>query len=383
MVGTLFVGAIISLIIAAITAYLLLRFMRQEYERIQTQQRNQLQAQESQPQYQAQESQLQHWKAAQDKRLADLEQHFYTQLQQLQTAQKAREEANEQRFRTLVSQTEAITAHARTEYELAQLPRLEDVPLPGPDHQQQHGFTAQRTPPNFEGRDLSQRDLSSRYLSHADLRRTRLSRSKLFMADLSWANLAEADLSEAELSAANLTYANLRGASLRGTNLLVADLNHAILIGADLRDTHNLSLEQVTTTLYDATTLFDPAIADKLPQKARTHQPVEPDHKPEPIEPDHKPESVEPDYKSESLDQTRPISVPRKKQDVPAPIEQDLPTTPELVRQTPTGDVLPLDIDNIAFPARQSQTPDIGNPFARSSQEDMPNPFSEDADIHW
>ncbi|HEY4386396.1 MAG TPA: hypothetical protein VGN34_18215, partial [Ktedonobacteraceae bacterium] len=102
MIGTLFAGAIISLIIVAAAAYLLLKFVRQEIGRIQTLQQNQIQSQEAQ---------LQLWKAAQEKHLSELEQQLFRQvqqLQQLQTAQKAREEVENQRLQTLISQHEAV-----------------------------------------------------------------------------------------------------------------------------------------------------------------------------------------------------------------------------------------------------------------------------------
>jgi hypothetical protein len=249
------------------------------------------------------------------------------------------------------------------EHELSQLPRLEDVPLPGPDHQQQHGFTAQRNPPNFQGHDLSRRDLSSRYLSHADLRQTNLSLTKLFMADLSWANLAEANLREAELSATNLTYANLRGAVLCGANLLVADLNHAILIGADLRNAHGLTLEQVTTTIYDATTLFDPELASKLPQKAHTHQPDETGRKPESA-----------DFSKEN---TNRIPAVPKKQESQASMQPEPQASMQQVFQTPTGEILPM--ENTVPSAYQAPL-EIPS-FSLPSQESLAT-FPENSEAH-
>jgi len=305
MIGTLFVGCIISILIVAAAAYLLLRVVRQELARIQGQQQHWAQTYEVQQQY---------WRASQEKRLSDLEHRLSAQIQEFQVAQKTREVAENQRFDALINQYENTSAKARLEYELLQLPRVEDIPLPGQDQRDKPGLASRYTPPNLQGEDLSGRDLSSRYLSHADLRNIKLARAKLFMADLSWANLAGADLSEAELSAANLTYSNLRGATLRGANFLVADLQHAILIGADLRDAHSLSLEQVKTTLYDASTQFDPDIANQLPQKKRSQQLT--DHDPMPTR----------------AEDTMRMPALRKSQEL----------------QTPTGDVLALQLAAIS-----------------------------------
>ncbi len=301
MIGMLFAGCIISLLIAAATAYLLLRFVRQEIGRIQGQQ---------QGWNQTQEAQQQHWRASQEKRLSNLEHQLAIQIQQLHSAQEAREDVESRRFDALMHQYEATAAKARLEYQLLQLPRVEDIPLPGQNQQQVSAGTPQRTPTNLHGEDLAGRDLSSRYLSHADLGRAKLAHSKLFMSDLSWANLAGADLSDAELSAANLTNANLRGAILRGANFLVADLNHTNLIGADLRDAHSLSLDQVRTTLYDSSTLFDPYIACQLPAQ----------------NPPPSPQVASPAPTAVPFEDTNRMPAVRK--------------APEF--QTPTGDMLPI-----------------------------------------
>jgi uncharacterized protein YjbI with pentapeptide repeats len=256
MIGTLLIGGIISLIIAAVTAYLLLRVFRRELALLHAQ-------------IQSQEAQQQRWRDAQEHLISDLQQQLSHQLDQFQVTQKTREAAENERFDTLIGEYETITKKARLEYELAQLPRVEDIPLPGQNHQSQNSAPL-RTPPNLQGYDLSGRDLSSRYLNHADLHQSNLAHTKLYMADLSNADLSGSDLTEAELSGADLTHANLRGATLRGASFLVADLNHAILIGCDLRDAHSLSPEQVATTIYDASTQFDPDLASQLPSASQS-----------------------------------------------------------------------------------------------------------------
>jgi uncharacterized protein YjbI with pentapeptide repeats len=132
------------------------------------------------------------------------------------------------------------------------------------------------TPIRLPGADLSGQELSSRYLVRANLQGTQLNKAKLFLSDCSWANFSHANLSEADLSGANLTQADLREADLRQTNFLVADMHHAILIGADLRQARNLSVEQLHSAVYDETTLIDdalramPAFAQSITQKTKS-----------------------------------------------------------------------------------------------------------------
>jgi uncharacterized protein YjbI with pentapeptide repeats len=146
-------------------------------------------------------------------------------------------------------QYEAAISQACLEYMLAQLPRVEDVPLPGSTGAFQAREEKRNHQLSLPGADLSNRDLSHRYLSHANLGNASLSGANLFMTDLSGANLAGADLSQANLSAANLTYADLHNANLEGANLLVADLDDANLYGTNLRNTRNLTAEQLRAAI--------------------------------------------------------------------------------------------------------------------------------------
>lgn len=80
-------------------------------------------------------------------------------------------------------------------------------------------------------------------------------------ADLRWLYLQEADLAKANLQGANLKGANLRkanlqGADLRGANLSKTNLKDVDLRGADLTGVQNLTIRQITTTVYDKETKF-------------------------------------------------------------------------------------------------------------------------------
>lgn len=76
-------------------------------------------------------------------------------------------------------------------------------------------------------------------------RRNTTSESGNQKLDLSKINLRRADLEEADLEEADLSEANLSEANLNGANLFRADLSGSILLATDLRDTRNLTQEQL------------------------------------------------------------------------------------------------------------------------------------------
>lgn len=192
----------------------------------------------------------QEWKEQQEKRLILLEERLTAQMHKVLEEVQSKEIQANRRIDDLKHHYEIVLTQAQTEYALAQLPRIEDTPLPRGADTLSEG--AEKYQPLFlPGADLSDRDLSHRYLSHAHLQNASLARANLFMADLSNANLAGADLSFTNLSAANLAHADLRRANLAGANLLVADLNDANLSGATLQDVRNLTPEQLQTTIRD------------------------------------------------------------------------------------------------------------------------------------
>jgi Pentapeptide repeats (8 copies) len=221
----------------------------------------------------AQETRRQQWQTRQEERLLEFESKLNAQMQRLRDDWQEWEAKDAERAEMLRHQYELATAQAHIEYELARLPRVEDTPLTL-DHE--HNFPTHLPSPRLQGADLSHRNLASRYLGYADLRDAHLVNANLFMADLSRAWLAGADLTEANLSATNLTEADLRGAVLIGANFQVTDLNSSVLIGADLRQARNLTLEQISSAIFDDTTRFDEVISRHLPGGPYPHQRLTP-----------------------------------------------------------------------------------------------------------
>ena len=262
MVGTLLVGAIISLLVALAVSLITLRMLRRAGTRIQAQQ----EAWER-----TQEVRQQQWKAQQERQaldaerqLRDAEKQVREQAQQIRSERQALEKENSDLAESLQQQFDTAIRQVRQEYEVARLSRIEDTPLPPNSREEHSKLTINQQAPDLRGADLAKRDLSSRYLSRANLREAKLTQTNLFMADLSWADLKNANLAGANLSAANLSHADLEGANLEGANFLVTDLYNAILIGANLRQSHNLTPEQIRTTTYNETTHFDPEVAQAL-----------------------------------------------------------------------------------------------------------------------
>jgi uncharacterized protein YjbI with pentapeptide repeats len=248
MVETLLVGGIISALVAFAISFAMFRIQRRALEAARAQQSAWERAQEF---HQAQ------WQVLQERRILDLEKRVTLQVQQSSSECQAGLEGYTARAEALQSQFEQAIIQIRTEYELTRLQRIEDTPLPERKEAAKQPFAGQTL--RLQGADLSQRDLSSRYLGYADLQGARLTGTNLFMTDLSRANLSNADLSQANLSAANLSHADLRGANLNGANFLVTDLHGTLLAGADLRNVHNLTPEQLHAASYDSSTQFDAA----------------------------------------------------------------------------------------------------------------------------
>jgi Pentapeptide repeats (8 copies) len=101
-------------------------------------------------------------------------------------------------------------------------------------------------------------------LCHAHLERADLCKASLVEVDLHQAHLQNADLSLANLTGAKLTRANLEGA-----NLSAATLGGADLFKADLRDAHNVSLDQ----LSEAKRLCFATMPDGTPYDGRFNLP--------------------------------------------------------------------------------------------------------------
>jgi gas vesicle protein len=238
MVEMLLIGGVASALLVLITATLLWRSQRRRLHEVQIQQ---------QAWQRTQEIQQQQWQIKQEKLGRDLEKKLAEQTQHIYNEWKAWESRDAQRVEELQRQYYTAEQRSRIEHELARLPYVEDMPT---IQNERHPWR----PPQLRGVDLSHRDLSHRYLHRADLRNANLAHANLFMADLSNASLAGANLTGADLAGANLTGADLRNATLVEANLLVTDLNDAILTGANLLGVRSLTIAQLYTTTYDATT---------------------------------------------------------------------------------------------------------------------------------
>ncbi|GCE28254.1 hypothetical protein KDA_37380 [Dictyobacter alpinus] len=201
----------------------------------------------------AQEVRRKRWEEQQEKDRAMMEARLMAHIEHLQL---------EERRRKLQETDRAI-------YELSHLPRIEDTPLPTKIHIADPVNAMPQMPRSFHGANLAGFDLSYRYLRYADLRNANLAQANLFMADLTGACLRGAKLNRADLSAANFMHADLTDADLSETNTLVTDFYDAILVGANLRNTRNLTNEQIRGAIVDRTTELDKKIDITLPRIPR------------------------------------------------------------------------------------------------------------------
>lgn len=158
------------------------------------------------------------------------------QAQSIQDAWQAWEAATSERLKAFAQQYEVAVTQWDIEHEVAQLPRVDEIPLPARAMSPRQFVFSDRQPARLFRANLSGRDLSHRYLGYADLREAQLVATNFYMADLSGACLVGANLSGAELSGANLCAADLRNAILTDANLLAADLDQAVLDGTDLKE---------------------------------------------------------------------------------------------------------------------------------------------------
>lgn len=99
-------------------------------------------------------------------------------------------------------------------------------------------------------------------LHGAYILRTSFRGASLVGASLYLANCREADFSMTLLRSANLRKADFTNADLSGADFEGANLDGTILIGADLTNAKNLTLWQIKSAIFDAST--------KLPPNLRT-----------------------------------------------------------------------------------------------------------------
>lgn len=102
----------------------------------------------------------------------------------------------------------------------------------------------------LQGADLSNANFQEAWLAYANLQGanlwlTNLQEAFLAEANLQTANLWNANLKWSHLINANLQQANLMSANLQGAALQNANLNDSILLATDLRNTNNLTIDQL------------------------------------------------------------------------------------------------------------------------------------------
>lgn len=172
------------------------------------------------------------------------------QVQDIQHAWQEWKAAHIERIDALAQQYEVAVTQWNIEREVAQLPHVDDIPLPSSATTPRQYVSADWKPARLFRADLSGRDLSHRYLGYADLREAQLAGTNFYMADLSGACLAGANLTGADLSGAKLSAADLRKAILTDANLLAADLDKAVLIGANLEGVRSLGTQQFNASIH-------------------------------------------------------------------------------------------------------------------------------------
>ncbi len=82
-----------------------------------------------------------------------------------------------------------------------------------------------------------------------------------FHVNLSGAYLNRVDLSHTTLYRANLSRANFTKAVFRGADFKDAKLDETVLLGADLKDVKNLTVEQLRRAVIDQTTILPSYLA--------------------------------------------------------------------------------------------------------------------------
>jgi uncharacterized protein YjbI with pentapeptide repeats len=122
---------------------------------------------------------------------------------------------------------------------------------------------------HMEGSSLQNADLDEANISEADLRRAELRQAKMENANLVGTNLQSAILVGAKLmksslvsancSEANFSCADLSGADFQGTNLA-----GALLINTDLKNSRNLSTDQLSGVLSIFGATLDPKLHNEL-----------------------------------------------------------------------------------------------------------------------
>ncbi len=94
-----------------------------------------------------------------------------------------------------------------------------------------------------------------------------------YRVDLHGAFMRRVDLDGASLVGANFAGADAKGASFRGADFKDANLDGTVLNGADLRDSKNLTVEQLSQAIIDeATALPDYIDRNALPKEPTSNR---------------------------------------------------------------------------------------------------------------
>jgi gas vesicle protein len=267
MIETFFIGGGIGIVVGIVASLVALKIQQRVLDKTRSQQ----QAWEH-----AQQAQQQQREAQLEKRIQELEQQLDAQVQQLHTEWKTWTVKEATRAQTVAQEYASATARASREHEVAVLPHVDWIPATSRGQSQADHSPSHWRPAQLQGTDLSHRDLSQRYLGQANLRDAHLVNTNFYMSNLAGACLAGANLTGANLIGANLIGADLSGATLTGANVLVADLNDALLSGANLVGVRNLTVQQVSSAQYTATTQFDEEIALALSRTSPEERPTPP-----------------------------------------------------------------------------------------------------------
>jgi len=129
----MYIWMIVLTIIVIVAILMMVKIQQRAREQLLMQLRARDHAQEArQQEWKAQqEKHQQEWKEQQEKRLNQVEQRLIAQMHTLLEEVHTKEVQDIRRIDDLKRQYEAALSQAHMEYALAQLPRIEDTPLPG------------------------------------------------------------------------------------------------------------------------------------------------------------------------------------------------------------------------------------------------------------
>ena len=104
------------------------------------------------------------WERIQESHQQERHLELATEVQSLQHSWQAWEAATSERIEALAQQYEVAVSQWNVEHEVAQLPRVDEIPLPSSATTPRHYVLTDRQPARLFRANLSGRDLSHRYL---------------------------------------------------------------------------------------------------------------------------------------------------------------------------------------------------------------------------